>query len=97
MTATALSSLATWRTPGTASAAASSNEASVPPNTGDAATVATFMPGTFTSMPYIAVPLTLPATSRRLAGVPMMRNLLGSLSLTSVGTGSFAASSTRAP
>ena len=39
-----------WRPgarPALSSAAASSNEASVPPNTGDAATVATFMPGTF--------------------------------------------------
>ncbi len=69
----------------------------LPPNTGDAATVATFMPGTFTSMPYTAVPLTLPATSSRLAGVPMMRKVLGSLSLTLVGTGSFAAASASSP
>ena len=69
----------------------------MPPNTGDAATVAIFMPGTFTSMPNTAVPFTFPATSSRLAGVPMMRKALGSLSCTSVGTGSFAAASTRSP
>ena len=63
------------------------NEATLPPKTGDACTVAIFMSGTLTSMPYIAVPLTLPETSSRFADVPMIRNSLGSLSLTSAGTG----------
>ena len=95
-TATASSSFTTWRTPFTASALLSSTLASLPPKTGEMATVAIFMPGSLVSMPNTAVPLTLAGVSSRLAGVPMSLKSFGSLSATFSGTGSpaaFAASS----
>jgi hypothetical protein len=70
---------------------------SLPPNTGQAATAANFMPGIIASMPNLAVPFTFSGVSRRLAGVPISVKSLGSLSSTLSGTGSFAAASTRAP
>ena len=53
------------------------------PNTGDAATVATFMSGLLsTSMPNTAAPLTFAAdVERRLAGVPTMQKGAGILEL----------------
>jgi hypothetical protein len=69
----------------------------LPPKTGQAATVAIFMPGSFTSMPYSAVPFTLPAASMRLTGVPMRRKSFGSFSATLSGTGNAAALSTNSP
>ena len=64
---------------------------------GQAATVAIFIPGTFTSMLNWALPLTLSWLSRRLAGVPISLKSFGSLSATWSGTGKVAALSTRAP
>ncbi len=75
----------------------SSTLASFPPKTGQAATVANFMPGIIASMPNLALPFTLSGVSRRLAGVPMSVKSLGSFSATLSGTGNFAAASTRAP
>ena len=54
--------------------------------------VAIFIPGSRTSMPNFAVPFTLLGVSSRLAGVPISVKSFGSLSATSAGTGSFAAS-----
>ena len=51
-TATALSMRTTWRTPLTASAAASSTDFGLPPNTGEMAIAAIPMPGSLVSMPY---------------------------------------------
>ena len=90
-TATALSRRTTWRTPLTAFALPSSRRASLPPNTGQAATVAILMPGILTSMPNSALPFTLSGLSRRLAGVPISVKSFGSLSATLSGTGSVAA------
>ena len=50
-TATQSSSFTIWRTPFTALAAVSSTLFSWPPNTGDCASVAIFMPGGRASMP----------------------------------------------
>ena len=58
-TATASSSFTTWRTPFTASALLSSTLASLPPKTGEMATVAIFMPGSLVSMPNTAGPIDL--------------------------------------
>src|SRR5207249_7211980 len=44
----------TWRTPSTPFAWVASNCFTLPPNTGQRATVATSMPGTLMSMPYTA-------------------------------------------
>ena len=96
-TATASSRRTTWRTPSINLALVSSTEASLPPNTGHAATVATFIPGILTSMPNRAEPSTLAGVSRRFAGVPMSLKSLGSLRATLPGTGSVAAMSTSAP
>ena len=96
-TATASARRTTWCTPGIAFALESSTLASLPPNTGQTATVATFNPGSRTSMPYCALPLTLSGESRRLAGVPMSFQSLGCLSGTSPGRDSVAARSTNAP
>jgi hypothetical protein len=75
----------------------SSTLPSFPPTTGLIASVAYFMPGNRTSIPNWAVPFTLEGVSSRLAGVPMSVKSLGSFKVTSVGTGSFAAFSARAP
>src|SRR5881397_1217102 len=96
-TATASSRRTTCRTPGMAFALASSTLASLPPNTGQAATAANFMPGSRTSMPNCAVPSTLSGVSSRFAGVPISLKSLGSLRATALGTGRSAARSTRAP
>ena len=75
----------------------SSTLASLPPNTGQAATVAIFMLGTLTSMPNSAAPLTLSGLSRRLAGVPISLKSFGFLSWTLRGSDRVAALSTKAP
>src|SRR5262245_11115330 len=75
----------------------SSTLASLPPNTGQAATKANFIPGTLTSMPNFAVPLTLSGASRRLADVPISLKSFGSLSGMLRGSGSAAALSASAP
>jgi hypothetical protein len=96
-TATAPSSLSTWRTPLTAIALASSALASLPPGTGDAATVAIAMLGRRASMPNSALPLTLSGESSRLWALPIRVNALTSFSLTFFGAGSLAAASTSSP
>jgi hypothetical protein len=96
-TATASSSRTTWRTPAIALARLSSTLASRPPNTGQAATAATFMPGSRTSQPNGAEPSTLAGVSSRFAGVPISVKSFGSLSVTPPGTGRRAAAATRAP
>jgi hypothetical protein len=96
-TATASSRRTTCRTPLIALALLSSTEATLPPTTGHAATVATFIPGRRTSIPYTVVPLTFAGVSSRLAGVPISVKSFGSLSVTCAGTGSFAALSASAP
>ena len=96
-TATALSRRTTWLTPLIVFAWVSSTPASVPPNTGQVATVATRMPGSLTSMLYCAVPFTLARASRRLAGVPISLNCAGPRRSTAAGTGRVAAVSTSSP
>jgi len=78
-------------------ALASSRAATLPPSTGLAATVAIFIPGSRTSMPYCALPFTLSGVSSRFAGVPISVKSFGSLSGTLSGTGSLAAFSASAP
>ena len=97
ITAKALSSVTTSRTPGTARAAASSMPSSRPPATGLAATVPNFMPGTCTSMPNCIVPFTLAGVSSRFALVPISVKCAGSFSCTVRGTGSTAAAPASAP
>ena len=77
MTATALSRCTTWLTPFTAMALLSSTPASVPPNTGEVATVAKRIPGSDVDAELCAVPFTLPGESSRLAGVPISLNSFG--------------------
>ena len=60
-----------------------------------AATVAILMPGSLSSMPNTASPLTLIALSTRLAGVPMSLNWPRDLSATCCGTGRRTASHRR--
>ena len=96
-TATASSRRTIWRTPLIAFALLSSTLSTLPPTTGLAATVAIFIPGRRTSMPYRVVPFTFAGVSRRLAGVPISLKSFGSFSATCFGTGSFAAFSANAP
>src|SRR5215470_15859190 len=83
----------------TASAAVSFTDFGLPPNTSEIAIAAIFMFGTLTSIPNCARPLTLSGASKRLADVPMSVKSFGSFSITVsvVGTGSFAAASTSSP
>ena len=96
-TATASSRRTIWRTPLIALALLSSRPANLPPTTGLAATVAIFIPGSRTSMPYCAVPFTFAGVSSRFAGVPINLKSFGSLRVTCAGTGSLAALSASAP
>ena len=98
-TATASSTRTTWRTPLTARAAASSSDFGLPPNTGEIAIAATFIPGSLVSMPNSARPLTLSGVSSRLAEVPIRVKSFGSFSatLSGAGTGRAAAASTNSP
>ena len=96
-TATASSSRTTCRTPGMALAFVSSTAPTLPPNTGQAATLAYFMPGSRTSIPYCVVPSTLSGVSSRFTDVPIRRKSLGSFSATLPGTGRRAAVLTSAP
>ena len=66
-------------TPRTAFAFASSTETSLPPKVGDCASTANFIPGSRVSMPNFALPLTLPAVSRRRCGFPIELELRGLL------------------
>jgi hypothetical protein len=70
---------------------------SLPPGTGQAATVAISMPGTVASMPKRASPHTFIGLSSRLTGLPISSNSFGLFSGKSVGIGKVAAMSTRAP
>ena len=71
----------------------------LPPNTGEMAIAATFIPGCFVSIPNSAWPLTLSGVSNRLAGVPIRVKSFGSFStkLSGVGTGRAAAASPNCP
>jgi len=53
----------------------------LPPKTGECATWATSIPGTFTSMPKMPVPFTLYGLSSRLVGLPISLNVLGSFNV----------------
>ena len=57
----------------------------LPPNTGDRATRAVFMPGICTSMPNCASPVTFSGESSRLVGLPMIFQSLRSFSVTCAG------------
>ncbi len=87
----------TLYTPGICFAAPSSTCATLPPNTGDAAIVANFMPGNIASMPYTAEPSTLPGVSKRFSGLPIKVKFFGSFSCGFFGGVSFVAVSASAP
>src|SRR5581483_9282831 len=87
----AFSSRTTWRTCLMFLALVSLTCTSLPPRIGHAATVAIFIPGIWTSMPNMALPLTLSGPSNRFAEVPISRYSSGFLSGTFSGTGSLAA------
>ena len=95
MTATPAATLlwigTTFFTPLIAIAFLASNLSIAPPSTGERSTTATSIPGTAMSRPNFAFPLTFRGVSSRLVGLPSNLNVLGSLSLTSFGTGSVAA------
>ena len=57
-------------TPGTAFALSALKLATLPPNTGQRTTRAMSMPGSFTSMPNTAVPLTFSGMSSRGSDLP---------------------------
>ena len=84
-------------TPGIAFAAAESTLFTVPPITGHCASEAYTMPGSFTSMPNSAVPLTLAGESRRLVRLPTMVKSFGSFNATFSGTGSCDAAAASEP
>ncbi len=71
----------------------------MPPKTGEMAIAAIFMPGTWVSMPNLALPSTFSGVSSRLAGVPISVKSLGcfSVTLSRAGTGNNAAASTSSP
>ena len=96
-TATPLEIWTTRCTPRTARAGAASKLFTRPPNTGQRATAAYTMPGTRTSQPKTAWPLTLSGVSTRGIRFPRMRNSEGALSGGSAGTGSVAARGARSP
>ena len=75
-------------TPGTAFALGRRRRSSrVAPNTGGRATTAVSRPGSVTSMPNCASPVTFSRLSRRRVGLPMSFHSVGSLSGGSAGTG----------
>ena len=92
-TATPDGTCTTWRTPGTASAFAGSNDFTVPPKYGERRTSAVCSPGKRTSMPNCARPLTLSGESRRFVGWPMTVQDDGGSSAIVAGRGSFDAAS----
>jgi hypothetical protein len=67
------------------------------PKRGGCRTTAVSMPGSLTSCVKIALPFDFARASVRAAGLPMRTKSLGSFSLTSVGTGCFAASAASSP
>ena len=69
----------------------------VPLNTGQAATAACSMPGTWASMPYLTRPVTMSGMSTRAMDWPISVQALGSLSLTSLGASSLAAAAASLP
>ena len=92
--------MGTWttlRTPGIALAAVASNDLTLPPNTGERATTAVSSPGKRTSMPNWARPVIFSGVSRRLVGLPMIFQSLGSLSGTVFGGRSVAAAAASSP
>jgi hypothetical protein len=64
----------TLRTPGTFSAALASYDATFPPICRGFSTEAYFIPGTFTSIPYVARPFVFGVRSSRLRRVPTIVN-----------------------
>jgi hypothetical protein len=70
-TATPFETWTTCRTPLTARAAVGSKLFTLPPATGHRSMDATSIPGTCTSIPKMARPVTLSGVSRRLTGLPM--------------------------
>ncbi len=86
-TATPCGICTTCRTPGMALAAASSTDTTFAPGTGACAITAVSKPGSFTSMPKPALPLTFAGVSMRVWPLPRMRKSFGSLSGGSCGTG----------
>ncbi len=87
----------TCRTPGIASARVASKLATVPPKTGQRWTVPTSIPGTLTSMPNTALPVTLSGVSSRGVPLPINLNWSGVFSVGFWGTGSGAALSASSP
>src|SRR5437762_10646889 len=69
----------------------------MPPNTGHRSIDAISIPGTLTSIPNTALPSTFTGVSSRGVRVPSRRKSFGSLSGTSVGTGSLAARAASLP
>src|ERR1019366_6137800 len=92
-TATPLEICTASFTPRIAFALSALKLATFPPITGHRATTACSIPGRRTSMPNSARPQVLSAASSRFIALPTMRNCFGSLSFTSLGTGSFPAAS----
>jgi hypothetical protein len=88
MTAIPLGTALTSTTPATALAAVASNPRKLAPNVGGLAMTAVNMPGRMTSMPNVALPVTLIGLSSRRCGLPIYLKVDGSLSVTVVGSGS---------
>ncbi len=87
-----------FRTPGMARISASFRTPRLdPPIVGGRATTAVSIPGSWTSIPNVARPVTFSAPSTRFTDVPMIRNREGSLSGTFSGGVWRAASSARSP
>ena len=78
----------TCLTPGIVSAAVASNCPSVALSVGACSIVANSMPGTRTSAPYAALPVTIAGPSTRLTGVPSNRNAATSFNAGDLGIGS---------
>src|SRR6266480_426058 len=92
ITATPRGICTTSITPATALALVASNELTLPPKRGGRMTTAVIMPGSMTSMANCCLPVDLArASSRGSFSLPTMLKAAGSLRLTCVGTGSFAA------
>jgi hypothetical protein len=89
----------TFSTPGTLSAAAASNDFTLPPHTGGRAITAVFIPGSRTSAPYVAVPVVIGTRSIDGIFLPCQRRSAGSLTFTRdlSGMGNVRADATRAP
>jgi hypothetical protein len=97
ITATPLGTASTAVTPRTALALRASNRATLPPNTGDRAIAAYFMPAIRTSIPYSALPFTLRGVSRRRCALPISEKFAGDFSGTFAGSGKAAAAAASEP